>query len=33
MRLVQEALWHEDLMATRIDIDIVDEEQEEAMNT
>jgi site-specific recombinase XerD len=33
MRLVQEALGHEDLTARRIDIHIVDEELEEAMNT
>ena len=33
MRLVQEALGHEDLTATRIYIHIVNEELEEAMKT
>jgi site-specific recombinase XerD len=33
MRLVQEALGHEDLRARRIDIHIVNEELEEAMKT
>jgi site-specific recombinase XerD len=33
MRLVQEAPGHEDLRATRIYIDIVNEQLEEAMKT